>query len=198
MIQRIPIFRTINSSTVIEGYNELAIIPVTGVTVSITNSAGQTIVISGPLILGNKTGGMDSWGSVTIVPSGTCDLIINGDVSIGGSGGGGGGGGDATAANQVIQINQLNQIIITDGGNDSVTTSNTWVASSTSQVCKNLTMINTSGVSILFRQDGGGVEIPILPMSYMTIEGISNVTDIEFIREDMSATTVTIYLRWEN
>jgi hypothetical protein len=93
---RIPSFETVLSggSLVIPSYNQLAIIPGISGTVTITNQAGDSIVVSAPIVLGMNMGGFDNWASVTVTATGaTAQLIINGDVKISGSSSGGGGGG---------------------------------------------------------------------------------------------------------
>ncbi len=100
MFERVPEFKTVSVGTplLVEAYNELAIIPGTavGASVTITNSAQQTLSISGPTVLGSKSGGWDNWGPLTLTALvADAQIIINGDVLVTGSTGTGGGGGGA-------------------------------------------------------------------------------------------------------
>ncbi len=70
----------------IEAYNEIAIIPgiTAGSYIEVTNSAGQVLTIGTPTVLGNKSGGMDNWGPVTLeafVSDG--QVAINSEVTFG-------------------------------------------------------------------------------------------------------------------
>ena len=63
--------------------------------------------------------------------------------------------------------------------------------------CKQLTIVNDTGTSIEFRQDGAGVAIPVATGSSFSIFGIANANVIEVRRVDVSNTQVTVKARWE-
>ncbi len=85
---RVPSFEPIPVGTPLPiiAYNELAIIPgeSTGAYVTVTNSVGQVLTIYGRTVLGNKSGGMDNWGSVTLEAFvDDAQVAINAEVSFG-------------------------------------------------------------------------------------------------------------------
>lgn len=85
------------------------------------------------------------------------------------------------------------------GGNIAVATANpgTGFAAFTDQACKQLTVVNNSGVKIEFRQGGAGVAVPIFDQAAFTIFGLSNASQIEVRRIDQSNTPVNLQARWE-
>ena len=90
--------------------------------------------------------------------------------------------------------------MLTTGGNVSVTTSGTgatYVALG-SQACKQLTLVNNTGVTIEFRQGAAGVAVPIFDKAAFSIFGITNANQIDVRRTDTSNTTVVIQGRWES
>ncbi len=114
--QRIPQFLTISVGVpnIVIAYNELAVIPGSsdGSYVTITNSANEVLTVSGPLVLGSKSGGMDNWGPVTVVSFvSDAQIIVNGDVLLtGASGGGGGGGGGFITANNGLNASSATNV----------------------------------------------------------------------------------------
>lgn len=85
------------------------------------------------------------------------------------------------------------------GGNMSVQTAatgSTYTAFA-SQACKQLTIVNDSGTTVLFQQGGTGVGVPVLDGTAFTIFGITNANQIGLKRKDDSNTQVTLAARWE-
>ena len=64
-------------------------------------------------------------------------------------------------------------------------------------VAKQLTLVNNSGTTISFRQDGAGVALDIPTGSSFTILGLDNANQISVRRTDTSNTQVTVGARWE-
>jgi hypothetical protein len=86
------------------------------------------------------------------------------------------------------------------GGNTSAQTAATgtnWTAFA-SQDCKQLTLVNNTGTTIEFRQDGAGVGIAVPDQTYFPIYGISNVSQVSVRRVDTANTQVTVAARWES
>lgn len=65
------------------------------------------------------------------------------------------------------------------------------------QACKQLTIINDTGTTIVARQGGAGVAIPIFDQSSFSFFGLSNANQIDVRRKDSSNTPVTVQARWE-
>ena len=86
-----------------------------------------------------------------------------------------------------------------NGGNLAVTTNTTGTnyAAFASQVCKQLTISNQSGVVIEVRQGGAGVALQIPTGAFYTFFGITNTNQLDVRRVDVSNTQITITARWE-
>lgn len=85
------------------------------------------------------------------------------------------------------------------GGNMTVQTAASganWAIFAT-QDCVQFTIVNNTGTTIEFRQDGAGVAIPVFDKSPYTIFGISSTDQIEVRRVDQSNSQVTVAARWE-
>ncbi|NIJ40358.1 hypothetical protein FHS78_000628 [Parvibaculum indicum] len=85
------------------------------------------------------------------------------------------------------------------GGNIAAQTNATgtdWTAFA-DRACKQLTLVNNTGTTIEFRQDGDGVAVPVFDQTNFTIFGIDNCDRIEIRRTDESDTQVTVAARWE-
>jgi hypothetical protein len=96
---------------------------------------------------------------------------------------------------------KLDSIIphMTAAGHLSVTTAavgTNWTAFA-SQVCKQLTVSNQSGVNIEFRQGGAGVGFIVPTGAFYTFFGLTNANQLEARRVDISNTQVSITSRWE-
>jgi hypothetical protein len=85
------------------------------------------------------------------------------------------------------------------GGNISVQTAATGTnyTAFASQVCKQLTLSNQSGVTIEVRQGAAGVGLQIPTGAFYTFFGITNATQLDVRRFDTQNTQVTITARWE-
>jgi hypothetical protein len=86
-----------------------------------------------------------------------------------------------------------------NGGNISVQTAATGTnyTAFASQVCKQLTLSNQSGVTIEVRQGAAGVGLQIPTGSFYTFFGITNANQLDVRRVDTQNTQVTITARWE-
>lgn len=86
-----------------------------------------------------------------------------------------------------------------NGGNISVQTAATGTnyTAFASQVCKQLTLSNQSGVTIEVRQGAAGVALQIPTGTFYTFFGITNSNQLDVRRVDTSNTQVTITARWE-
>jgi hypothetical protein len=96
---------------------------------------------------------------------------------------------------------KLDSIIphMTAAGHLSVTTAavgTNWTAYA-SQVCKQLTVSNQSGVNIEFRQGGAGVGFIVPTGAFYTFFGLTNANQLEARRVDTSNTQVSVTARWE-
>lgn len=103
----------------------------------------------------------------------------------------GGGAGQSALENVVPQMDA--------GGNVTVQTAavgTNWTAFA-ANVAKQLTLVNNSGTTISFRQDGAGVALDIPTGSSFTILGLDNANQISVRRTDTSNTQVTVGARWE-
>lgn len=89
--------------------------------------------------------------------------------------------------------------VLTSGGHISATTavSGTGYVAFAAQACKQLTILNGTGVDIGVAVGGAGVEVPILAGTYYTFFGITNVNQLSVRRVDTSTTQVTVAARWE-
>ncbi|NML24338.1 hypothetical protein [Zoogloea dura] len=67
-----------------------------------------------------------------------------------------------------------------------------------SQACKQLTILNGTGVDIGVTVGGAGVEVPVLAGTYYTFFGITNANQLSVRRVDTSTTQVTVAARWES
>lgn len=88
---------------------------------------------------------------------------------------------------------------MTSSGHLELATSATSGAYSTfsSQVCKQITLFNNTGVLIGFKQNNTGPVIPLFREQPLTLFGVTNTNQISIIRADLSTTPVTVQLRWE-
>lgn len=87
---------------------------------------------------------------------------------------------------------------MTSGGNltvDTATPGTNW-ATFPSQLCKQLCIVNNSGQTIEFRQDGAGAEIAIPTATTFPIYGLNNASQIGVKRVDDGA-AVAVTARWE-
>jgi hypothetical protein len=86
-----------------------------------------------------------------------------------------------------------------NGGNISVQTAATGTnyTAFASQVCKQLTLSNQSGVTIEVRQGAAGVALQIPTGAFYTFFGITNANQLDVRRVDTQNTQVTITARWE-
>lgn len=86
-----------------------------------------------------------------------------------------------------------------NGGNISVQTAATGTnyTAFASQVCKQLTLSNQSGVTIEVRQGAEGVALQIPTGAFYTFFGITNANQLDVRRVDTQNTQVTITARWE-
>lgn len=85
------------------------------------------------------------------------------------------------------------------GGHLSVTTAATgtnWTAFA-AQACKQLTVSNQTGVTILVQQGGAGVGFQIPPGAMAPFYGLSNANQLGIKRQDDSNSQVTVTARWE-
>lgn len=125
---------------------------------------------------------------------------------------GSGSSGDASASNQLLGLGLLEGIqtalggllkvspSMTSSGHLELATSATSGAYSTfsSQVCKQITLFNNTGVLIGFKQNNTGPVIPLFREQPFTLFGVTNTNQISIIRADLSTTPVTVQLRWES
>ncbi|WP_374495337.1 hypothetical protein [Zoogloea sp.] len=65
------------------------------------------------------------------------------------------------------------------------------------QACKQLTILNGTGVDIGVTVGGAGVEVPVLAGTYYTFFGLTNANQLSVRRVDASTTQVTVPARWE-
>lgn len=89
---------------------------------------------------------------------------------------------------------------MTNGGHLSVTTANpgTNFTAFGSQVLKQLTVSNQSGVALEFRQGGAGVALIVPTGSFYTFFGLTNANQIDCRRVDTLNTQVVCTARWES
>lgn len=66
-----------------------------------------------------------------------------------------------------------------------------------SQACKQLTISNQSGVTILVQQGGAGVGFQIPHGGVVPFYGLTNANQLAVKRQDDSNTQVTVTARWE-
>jgi len=85
------------------------------------------------------------------------------------------------------------------GGNISAQTANpgTTYTAFGSQACKQVTIVNDTGTTILVQQGAAGVGVPIFDQSAFTFFGLSNANALGVKRKDDSNTQVTVAARWE-
>lgn len=85
------------------------------------------------------------------------------------------------------------------GGNISAQTANpgTTYTALGSQACKQVTIVNDTGTTILVQQGGAGVGVPIFDQSAFTFFGLSNANALGVKRKDDGNTQVTVAARWE-
>ena len=88
---------------------------------------------------------------------------------------------------------------MSNGGFISITTSNTGTpyVPFANQVCSQLTISNDSGNPIDIQQGGAGIAFKVIPLTYMTLYGLSDANTISIRRTDTSNTQLTITARWE-
>lgn len=85
------------------------------------------------------------------------------------------------------------------GGNISAQTNNpgSTYAAFASQACKQVTIVNDTGTTILVQQGAAGVGVPIFDQSAFTFFGVANANTLGVKRKDESNTLVTVAARWE-
>lgn len=85
------------------------------------------------------------------------------------------------------------------GGNISAQTANpgTTYTAFGSQACKQLTIVNDTGTTILVQQGAAGVGVPIFDQSAFTFFGLTNANALGVKRKDDGNTQVTVAARWE-
>lgn len=85
------------------------------------------------------------------------------------------------------------------GGNISAQTANpgTTYVPFASQACKQITLVNDTGTTILVQQGTAGVGVPIFDQSAFTFFGLTNASNLGVKRKDDSNTQVTVAARWE-
>lgn len=85
------------------------------------------------------------------------------------------------------------------GGNISAQTANpgTSYTAFGSQACKQVTVVNDTGTTILVQQGAAGVGVPIFDQSAFTFFGLSNANALGVKRKDDGNTQVTVAARWE-
>lgn len=85
------------------------------------------------------------------------------------------------------------------GGNISAQTANpgTTYTAFGSQACKQVTIVNDTGTTILVQQGGAGVGVPIFDQSAFSFFGLSNANVLGVKRKDDGNTPVTVAARWE-
>jgi hypothetical protein len=67
-----------------------------------------------------------------------------------------------------------------------------------SQACKQLTVMNDTGTTIVVAVGGTGVAVPVFTSTYYTFYGLTNANNLSVKRSDSSNTQVTVKARWEN
>lgn len=65
------------------------------------------------------------------------------------------------------------------------------------QACKQLTVMNSTGIDLGVTVGGAGVEVPVLAGTYYTFFGLTNANQLSVRRVDASTTQVTVPARWE-
>jgi hypothetical protein len=88
--------------------------------------------------------------------------------------------------------------VMRSGGNIEVSTSGGTYASLPSASCRQVLVVNDTGTTILVRQGGSGVGLPIRDGQSVSLLGITNANQISVRRKDSAATAVTVQARWEN
>ncbi len=85
------------------------------------------------------------------------------------------------------------------GGNISAQTANpgTTYTPFGAQACKQVTVVNDTGTTILVQQGGTGVGVPIVDQSAFTFFGIANANVLGVKRKDEGNAQVTVAARWE-
>lgn len=85
------------------------------------------------------------------------------------------------------------------GGNIAAQTNNpgSTYAAFGSQACKQVTVVNDTGTTILVQQGAAGVGVPIFDQSAFTFFGIANANVLGVKRKDEGNTQVTVAARWE-
>lgn len=86
------------------------------------------------------------------------------------------------------------------GGNTSAQTSATGATYVVfaAQECKQLTIVNTTGADVEFRQDGQGAAVTVINGTAFPIFGLQDAGQIGLRRVDQSNTQVTVKARWEH
>ena len=95
--------------------------------------------------------------------------------------------------------NFLVKPVMTGGGNTSLTTAATGTNYTAfgSQACTQLTIVNDTGVDLVFTQGGTGVALRIFANTVYTIFGITDASQIWVRRQDTNNATVVVNARWE-
>ena len=82
------------------------------------------------------------------------------------------------------------------GGNAEVATNGANYAAFAAQVCRQATIVNDTGFTILVRQGGAGTGLPIRDGLAFSFLGITNLNQLSVKRKDDGA-AVTVQARWE-
>ena len=90
--------------------------------------------------------------------------------------------------------------VLTAGGHISATTavSGTGYTAFGAQACKQLTILNGTGVDIGVAVGGAGVEVPVLAGTYYTFFGLTNANQLQVRRVDTGVVQVAVPARWES
>jgi hypothetical protein len=90
--------------------------------------------------------------------------------------------------------------MMTSGGNVSAQTAagGTTYTAFASQACKQATIVNDTGTTILVQQGGAGVGIPIWDQTVFSFFGLTNMSNLGIKRKDDSTSQVTVQARWES
>ncbi len=84
---------------------------------------------------------------------------------------------------------------MSDGGHISVSISGAPFVTFASTLCKQLTIVNNSGVDIEVQQDAAGANLPIINGTAYPFYGLSNASQLGVRRIDQVATAKTIVAR---
>lgn len=66
------------------------------------------------------------------------------------------------------------------------------------QPCNILGVLNTTGTTIVIRQDNAGAALPLRDGQHFSFNGIRNASQISVRRADSGTTPVTVFARWES